>query len=575
MNISNAVLNIKIEDIVPNRFQPREHFADDGIEELAASIKEHGIIQPLVLRKLGDKFEIVAGERRYKAATLAGLTHVPAIISDIDDNKSAEVALVENIQRRNLTSIEEARSYKAILDKGYLTQEQLAAKMGVSQSQIANKLRLLNLCDEVQDALMQQKISERHARALLNIYDYDEQRRWLNRIIKERLTVRQLDMELKKEKSGSDSENELVPLININNDIDSIRANATDIIKPEVKKDVSSFMIPDENLAKLEQDLKPMEIESNEEETEKEEPLNTNRFFNFLEDEGPNMNMGEPMNENRFFNVDNNANSEFINPFINQPQPTNEIAQPAINNAMPESMAQPQMMQQPQVNNVVPEVAPTPVVNNDININPQPQMMETPATPVGESPVAFEQPAQNNNPFVNNEPAVSINPFLEENPFAQPAVSNEMSESITQPQMMQQPQINNVAPEVVPTPAVNNDININPQPQMMDITATPVTETPVFNEPQFAAQPMNNIAQPLPTATEITNTPGMVNPMENVNNFNQNPASTPISNNGLDMNIAINDIRNLVSKLESQGFYIRLEELALPNGYQINININN
>ncbi len=482
MNISNAVLNIKIEDIVPNRFQPREHFADDGIEELAASIKEHGIIQPLVLRKLGDKFEIVAGERRYKAATLAGLTHVPAIISDIDDNKSAEVALVENIQRRNLTSIEEARSYKAILDKGYLTQEQLAAKMGVSQSQIANKLRLLNLCDEVQDALMQQKISERHARALLNVYDYDEQRRWLNRIIKERLTVRQLDMELKKEKSGSDSENELVPLININNDIDSIRANATDIIKPEVKKDVSSFMIPDENLAKLEQDLKPMEIESNEEETEKEEPLNTNRFFNFLEDEGPNMNMGEPMSENKFFNINSNQNEEYINPFNNNPQP---------------DMNQNMMATNPVVNN-----EPTPSVQPDMGMAPTP-MMEPQPQAIPEQPAFMEQP---------------VNPV-----YTGP----------TEP--VQQPSI------------------VEPMPGM-------VNPTPVA---------------PLPTASEITSTPGMVNPMDNLNNLNQANNANQVVNNGPDINGAINDIRNLVSKLESQGFYIRLEELALPNGYQINININN
>lgn len=562
MNISNAVLNIKIEDIVPNRFQPREHFADDGIEELAASIKEHGIIQPLVLRKLGDKFEIITGERRYKAATLAGLTHVPAILSDIDDNKSAEVALVENIQRRNLTSIEEARSYKAILDKGYLTQDQLAQKMGVSQSQIANKLRLLNLCDEVQEALMNQKISERHARALLNVYDYDEQRRWLNRIIKERLTVRQLDMELKKAKSESDTESEVVPLININNDIDSIRANATDIIQPEVKKDVSSFMIPDDNLAKLEQDLKPTEIESNVEEPEKEEPLNTNRFFNFLEDEGPNMNMGEPVNENRFFNVDNNPNSDYINPFSNNPQPVNEVAQPAINNVVADNMAQPQMVEQPAMNNVVaePQISAQPM-SFEPQVSAQPQVMEMPESPVTPQPSLEPQP-QNINPFVNNEPAVSINPFLEENPFAEPAPVTQVT-----PDAPTSVSMNPVTPEVAPV--------VGPQPQTIEIPVSPVAPTPVVDEPQVSAQPMNNFMEPLPTATEITNTPGMVNPMDSVGNINQVTSVNPATPAGPDINGAINDIRNLVSKLEGQGFYIRLEEMALPNGYQINININN
>ena len=198
MNIEKSIQEIPIEDIIPNRFQPRLTFNEEGLSELTESIKQHGIIQPLVVRKLGDKYEIIAGERRYKAATQAGLAKVPVIISDIDDNKSAEVALVENIQRRNLTAIEEAKSYKNLLDRGYLTQEQLANKMGVSQSAIANKLRLLNLDSEVQDALLNEKISERHARALLGLEDSNEQKKWLKRIINERMTVRQLDIELKK-----------------------------------------------------------------------------------------------------------------------------------------------------------------------------------------------------------------------------------------------------------------------------------------------------------------------------------------------------------------------------------------
>src|SRR5574344_3034362 len=199
MRMESQVLQVNIDDIIPNRFQPRIAFDDKGLNELAASIKEHGIIQPLVLRKLGNKYEIIAGERRYKAATLAGLTKVPAVISNIDDNKSAEIALVENIQRRDLTPIEEARSYKNLLDKGYLTQEELAKKMGLSQPAIANKLRLLNLDDSVQQALLENKISERHARSLLVLPNKEDQKLWLDKIINERMTVRQLDTELKKQ----------------------------------------------------------------------------------------------------------------------------------------------------------------------------------------------------------------------------------------------------------------------------------------------------------------------------------------------------------------------------------------
>lgn len=197
MGVIDTIQMINVDNIIPNRFQPRLTFDEQGINELASSIKEHGIIQPLVLRKLGDKYEIIAGERRYKAASLAGLTEVPAIISNLDDNKSAEVALVENVQRKNLTSIEEAKSYKKILDKGYLTQEGLATKMGISQSAIANKLRLLNLSTGVQEALLNERISERHARSLLQITDLVKQEAMLKRVMSERMTVRKLDAAIK------------------------------------------------------------------------------------------------------------------------------------------------------------------------------------------------------------------------------------------------------------------------------------------------------------------------------------------------------------------------------------------
>lgn len=199
MNLEPNIQYINVENIIPNRFQPRLTFDENALKDLASSIKEHGIIQPLVLRKLSnDKYEIIAGERRYKASQIAGLNKVPAIIADLDDNTSAEVALVENLQRRNLSAIEEAKSYKKLLDRGYLTQDQLAKRLGISQSSVANKVRLLNLTEEVQDALMSEKISERHARSLLSLSNPQDQIDMLNKIIENRLTVRQLDNEIKK-----------------------------------------------------------------------------------------------------------------------------------------------------------------------------------------------------------------------------------------------------------------------------------------------------------------------------------------------------------------------------------------
>ena len=192
-NMEKEILEVSLDDIIPNRFQPRLSFDEDELNELAKSIRQHGIIQPLVLRKVGNKYEIIAGERRYKASFIAGLTKVPAIIIDLNDNESAEVAIVENIQRKNLSALEEAKSYKKLLDRGYLTQEELAVRMGKTQGAISNKLRLLNLSTEVQEALLNNEISERHARSLLRIEDEDEQVEVLRTIIRERLNVRDTD----------------------------------------------------------------------------------------------------------------------------------------------------------------------------------------------------------------------------------------------------------------------------------------------------------------------------------------------------------------------------------------------
>ena len=243
MNMDKEILQVNIDDIIPNRFQPRLSFDEQGLQELAASIKEHGIIQPLVLRKLGNKYEIIAGERRYKASQMAGLTTVPAVISNIDDNKSAEVALVENLQRRDLTPIEEARSYKSLLDKGYLTQEALAKKMGLSQSSISNKLRLLNLDESVQQALLEERISERHARALLALSNPEDQKKFLEKTITERLPVRALDSEIKKYLEGSDAG---IPKVNLTPNIEAIKNNAMDI--NQTRMPVDSMMVPDSML---------------------------------------------------------------------------------------------------------------------------------------------------------------------------------------------------------------------------------------------------------------------------------------------------------------------------------------
>ena len=208
------IIEVSLDDIIPNRFQPRLSFDEQGLNELAESIRQHGIIQPLVLRKIGDKYEIIAGERRYKASYIAGLTKVPAVIIDLNDNESAEVAIVENIQRKDLSPIEEAKSYKKLLDRGYLTQDQLASRMGKNQSTVSNKLRLLNLDEKVQDALLNNKISERHARSLLKLDNKEEQKEVLDKIIEKRLNVRDTEDLINRKLNG---EEEFINIPNLSN----------------------------------------------------------------------------------------------------------------------------------------------------------------------------------------------------------------------------------------------------------------------------------------------------------------------------------------------------------------------
>lgn len=280
MDLQSEIVQINLDDIIPNRFQPRLNFDEKALNDLAASIKEHGIIQPLVLRKVADKYEIIAGERRYKAAGIAGLRSVPAIVSNIDDNTSAEIAIVENVQRKDLTAIEEALSYKKLLDRGYLTQEQLATKMGVSQSSIANKLRLLNLDEVVQESLLNEQISERHARSLLSLTDKEMQKTMLNRIINERMTVRQLDNEIKKLIGPATmTEEEEIPIVKITPDIETIKSNAEDLNPTVEQKNIDDLLKSNQEI----QGIKPQE--------EKKE----NKFFNFLEEAPANMNMQEPV----------------------------------------------------------------------------------------------------------------------------------------------------------------------------------------------------------------------------------------------------------------------------------------
>ena len=547
MNRENNILEVPIEDIIPNRFQPRLAFNEEGINELAESIKQHGIIQPLVVRKLGDKYEIIAGERRYKASTQAGLSKVPVIVSDIDDNKSAEVALVENLQRRNLTAIEEAKSYKNLLERGYLTQEQLANKMGVSQSTVANKLRLLNLDEEVQDALLNEKISERHARSLLTLANKEDQKNWLKRIVGERLTVRQLDLELKKAKENNQEE---IPLVQINPNLDEIISNAEDINIERKPHDVASMLKPETVFT---------EEENKEEEEKIEEPVkNSNKFFNFLEDEEANMDVVE--------------------------------IQDILSNISPDSL------------NLVEE--------NKV----EPKKVETPIFPTIEEPVNITPTEEKTSPIIDDEletldvledfnPITEINmiPKVEEKPKEETPTFSELEdikplfESLTKDMQVKKEEpiipitpeeIPKIHQEEIPVPVVEEPvIEETPMaPVFPEIISGDMSHfksiffpeeekkeepTEIKEQIEISPTPINTIEEVEPVIKEE-----LVDPMDRIVTLEPGYEQKQEELAGTDLKTAINTVRETVKELENRGFIVECEEADLDNLYHITIKIN-
>ena len=257
MQTDTSVVKLDINLIIPNKYQPRKVFDDKALESLAESIKQYGIINPILVRSKDDKYEIIAGERRYRAAKKIGLTEVPVIIKNASEQQMAELALIENIQRQSLSPIEEAKSYEEIMRIGNQTQSTLATKVGKSQSFIANKIRLLSLPEEIQDALANKQISERHARSLLNISEKEKQLEILATIINEKLTVKETDQLIKENQIDED----------------------------EIKQAISDIM-------------KSLNIKENKKEEKEDDNMNNGNFF-------PNYDNNNAMNNNASLNMMN------------------------------------------------------------------------------------------------------------------------------------------------------------------------------------------------------------------------------------------------------------------------------
>ncbi|MDO4293431.1 MAG: ParB/RepB/Spo0J family partition protein [Eubacteriales bacterium] len=184
---------VKITKVEPNRNQPRKNFDEDSLQELADSIKQFGLLQPILVQDRKDYYEIIAGERRWRAAKLAGLKEIPVIIRDLTDQEIVEISLIENIQRENLNPIEEAQAYKRLLTEFHLKQDEVAERVSKSRTAVTNSMRLLKLCDEVQKMVVEDMISTGHARALISIEDPEEQYMIAQKIFDEKLSVREVE----------------------------------------------------------------------------------------------------------------------------------------------------------------------------------------------------------------------------------------------------------------------------------------------------------------------------------------------------------------------------------------------
>lgn len=193
LSTAESVEHINVKSIKPNPYQPRKIFDKKAIEELSASVKEHGILQPIILRKVGMTYEIVVGERRYRAAKMAGLSEVPAVIRSLTDEETMEFAILENLQREDLTPIEEAEAYNNLMENLNLTQEQLAFRLGKSRSHIANHIRLLSLPEKIRTTITEGKLSMGHGRTLLGLRKKEQMIPTAERVLKEGLNVRQLE----------------------------------------------------------------------------------------------------------------------------------------------------------------------------------------------------------------------------------------------------------------------------------------------------------------------------------------------------------------------------------------------
>ena len=542
MTLSSQVIQLNISDIVSSKNQPRKIFDATALDTLCESISKYGIIQPLIVRKINDKYEIVSGERRYRAAKKNGMSNVPALVGEFSDVECMELSLVENIQNKSLNPLEEGKAYKKIMDTSNMSIEELEKNTSVPKDIIQEKIKLLDLDKEVQKALLKNDISEPHAKLLLKL-DSTKQVEVLNKILNDKLTV----------KETSDYINS--------------------ILKEEVNEMNSNMSSA---LNNLNIDSKPSNIFNDE--------------INVIEKRNDNMNNN---NQTMFFG--NNLQS-LENQSVNMnTQPTNNInqnQQMGLNNNQVGSM----------INIPTPSFATGPVPTPNSYVEPTPII---PPTPLDIPNIPFQTPimaTQESHESTPQEQPIPVNPFMnlenvspapqstpqsvpvpENNQFManpQPAVNKEQPVSV-----MEQPVSN---PEPInqftnPVPPVVNPFAAQPmQPEMNPTPVQPISmHKPENNQFVATPQPTVNVEQPVsitgtpisnsePTPMPETTTTSTPNPFAMPE---QTPTTIPSTMTDVQLDNAISEVRMAVKNLENRGITVKLVENDLGTSYQIVVEI--
>ena len=609
---SGKLAVINIDDIFPNRFQPRLKFDEEKLSELSDSIRKYGVIQPIVVRPVNGKYEIIAGERRYKASMMAGRTTIPAVIVNLSDRDSEEIALLENIQRQQLSPIEEAVSYKRILDMGYITQDELAKKLGKAQSTIANKVRLLNLDDEVQEALLENKISERHARSLLRLSDKADQVMMLHRIINERLTVKMTDNEIAKLKEEKNKQvNKQVQTDNNNieslfgdeergsnmMDIDKIMREAQDINAPaSEKKDLSGLMRQDANT--------PVSPIITSEEPKQEPVREDGKFVNFSQIKDPEPVKPTPTPVSGGITFDSMFHQEpsiaVSTPIASTPsepvQTGSQVSTPVssmvsqtssqeasqgsngigmavadalkkFNNQVPNNepiAASPSMTQVPPVNSVpINEVQATPVNLGQTPVQSEPSVSNQMVQPQSVAPTPEVTSASvNMNSFENSN--VSSNETFNTSP------------NVTSASPVMGPQMNQ---GYVTSPSYNEQV-MSPVNESAPVNPMPANQSPV-NEVQAIPVNMETENGAMPTYDNVNNIPDTTiyqeRPVSDASTMASSMAEpvkiAPAPQNNAHFAQVVRLIRDCANEIGKYGYKVNLDELDLGNKYQVSFTI--